>query len=222
MTDQSVRKEAILSRPAGKSREQILSAAERAFEANGFAQTTMDMVARGAGVAKGSIYNYFESKADLFGQVLANVLDNMEAEGLAIANSSRSASEKIAALIDSIFGMLDQAQSIGRVLLEAWALSSRAGSDDVAIKPQRELYTRWRKLIADIIAQGVREGEFPEHLEPQVGSAVYMAMTDGIIIHVILNVGLSITPELISGLKRGFIAALRNILPEQNEIKTNP
>ncbi|HHH75484.1 MAG TPA: TetR/AcrR family transcriptional regulator [Phycisphaerae bacterium] len=205
----------IVSRPPGKRRGQILAAAERAFDEYGYARTTMDMVAESAGVAKGSIYNYFKNKADLFGQVLSEALSELEASSLAIAGSSMGASEKIGALIEDIFRFIDQAESIGRVIIEAWALSSRQSSDDAAIAPQRKLYARWRELIAGILAQGVADGEFPEHLEPRIGSAVFLAMCDGMIIQVILNVGLEVSPELMSGMKRGFIAALRNIPPEQ-------
>lgn len=46
-------------------RAQILAAAARVFARKGFAAATMSAVAKEAGVAPGSIYNYFKSKSDL-------------------------------------------------------------------------------------------------------------------------------------------------------------
>lgn len=46
--------------------EQIIAGAERAFLESGYDLATMDSVARHAGVARGSVYNHFSSKEELF------------------------------------------------------------------------------------------------------------------------------------------------------------
>lgn len=46
--------------------ERILRAAIEEFQASGFDATTMDAIARRAGVAKGSFYQYFDDKRELF------------------------------------------------------------------------------------------------------------------------------------------------------------
>lgn len=46
-------------------RRRILSAALDCFEERGFAATRMEDIARSAGVAKGTIYNYFKGKEEL-------------------------------------------------------------------------------------------------------------------------------------------------------------
>ena len=61
-------------------RTQILNAAIKSFAARGFHRTTIHQVAREAGVADGTIYNYFENKTAL----LMAVLDPLnESEGRA-------------------------------------------------------------------------------------------------------------------------------------------
>ncbi|MBR0560316.1 TetR/AcrR family transcriptional regulator [Neokomagataea anthophila] len=47
-------------------REQILRGAEKVFLAHGYEGASMSHIAREAGVSKGTLYNHFTSKADLF------------------------------------------------------------------------------------------------------------------------------------------------------------
>ncbi|MDD3992786.1 MAG: TetR/AcrR family transcriptional regulator [Desulfobacterales bacterium] len=51
---------------ADEKRERLLREAARLFAERGFNQTDMAQLASRAGVAKGSIYNYFENKEDLY------------------------------------------------------------------------------------------------------------------------------------------------------------
>jgi AcrR family transcriptional regulator len=47
-------------------RDEIVAAAKKAFARNGFHATTIADIAKGAGLAYGSVYHYFDSKEDLF------------------------------------------------------------------------------------------------------------------------------------------------------------
>ena len=51
-------------------RDQILAAATRAFARAGFTATTLDDVAREAGITRAILYRHFESKAELYRAVL--------------------------------------------------------------------------------------------------------------------------------------------------------
>lgn len=65
MVRQSERREATIAA--------ILKAARKLFSARGFDATSMDEIAAGAGVAKGAVYHHFESKEEIFTQVLEGV-----------------------------------------------------------------------------------------------------------------------------------------------------
>ena len=51
-------------------RQQILDAAREVFTERGFARATTAEIARTAGIAEGTIYNYFGSKRDLFTELV--------------------------------------------------------------------------------------------------------------------------------------------------------
>src|SRR5215472_5648411 len=56
--------------PFGGKAETVLTAAKRAFLANGYGAVSMDMIAREAGVSKATVYAHFAGKEDLFGAVI--------------------------------------------------------------------------------------------------------------------------------------------------------
>lgn len=61
-------------------RDGILVAAAKAFQSLGFKKTSIDQIARAAGVAKGTIYLACQSKEDLFYQVLHREIRSWAAE----------------------------------------------------------------------------------------------------------------------------------------------
>lgn len=61
-------------------REAILDAAKASFVDNGYAATSMDMVAAKAGVSKATIYAHFQSKDELFGAMIRRRCDTLACE----------------------------------------------------------------------------------------------------------------------------------------------
>ena len=95
-------------KPTEERRRDILEAALQAFATKGFNDTTVDTVAQAAGVAKGTVYLYFDSKEHL---LLALKKDFMNGLTQAVADITAQAIEDFAAgkdvdyrdIIDDIF-----------------------------------------------------------------------------------------------------------------------
>jgi AcrR family transcriptional regulator len=77
------------------SRQKILDAAREVFFRDGFMAANLDEVAQLAGVAKGTLYRYFESKAELFVEVLAHNGEIFKERMYATANEGGTASERV-------------------------------------------------------------------------------------------------------------------------------
>ncbi|MEK0315255.1 TetR/AcrR family transcriptional regulator [Cohnella sp. 56] len=60
-------------------RKQVLEAAARSFAAFGYKATTMDRVAKTAGVGKGTIYTFFSNKEELFEQIVKDLIGELKA-----------------------------------------------------------------------------------------------------------------------------------------------
>jgi AcrR family transcriptional regulator len=66
--------------PRAERRAAILHGAARAFAASGFAHTSMDDVATACGVTKLIVYRHFESKEELYREILQQVFDQLGEE----------------------------------------------------------------------------------------------------------------------------------------------
>lgn len=58
-----------------EKRERIFKAAADAFARDGYANTNIKDIAKNAGISKGSIYDYFENKEDLYLSVCTNAIN---------------------------------------------------------------------------------------------------------------------------------------------------
>jgi AcrR family transcriptional regulator len=68
----------------------IVSAAGELFTVRGFAATSIDEIASGAGVAKGAVYHHFESKEQIFQRVFEQMTGALAAEVAASAAAGKS------------------------------------------------------------------------------------------------------------------------------------
>ncbi len=190
-------------------RGQIIAAAENVFEAKGFAAATMEAVAEQAGVSKGSLYNYFQSKHDLFGQVFSHAVTGAEADTEQIIRLDLSAAEKLQRLLDYWFERMGAFKRMGRLVLEFWVTASREGREGELASSFRAMYSRWRELVGSILSQGVEAGEFRQDFDTPVAASLIMAIMDGILMQAILEVGITIDQPFVGALKRAILVALR-------------
>ena len=62
-------------RSRGETRQRLLDSALAVFARNGYERATVDEIVREAGFSKGAFYVHFESKEDLFWEMLQERID---------------------------------------------------------------------------------------------------------------------------------------------------
>jgi AcrR family transcriptional regulator len=82
----------------GATRQRILDSAVRLFKAHGFEATTTRQIAVEAGIATGTLFNYFTSKE----AIVASVAE----EGLAKARAALNHTASVAALDEALFALV--------------------------------------------------------------------------------------------------------------------
>ena len=144
----------------GGSRPKILDAAREVFFRDGFMAANLDEVARGAGVAKGTLYRYFESKADLYVAVLAINGDEFERRMRATISPGLSAADQIRETSRFYFKHWTDNREYFQIF---WAIENQSVIGELppeVIEQVTKLWEQCLQILADVIESGVRSGEF--------------------------------------------------------------
>ncbi len=195
----------------GKSqqrKEEIISAGAVVFDAQGYAEATMEDVARQAGISKGSIYNYFRNKKDLFRQVFADVFAADEEVFSRISDSGAPTLEKISGLVEAWYQRLDEYVRIGRLLLEFWATAAREERAGEASNWLSSMYSQRREMLSQVLAEGIRRGEFDRQFDPSAAAALIISLLRGITVQAIIGAEPHLDRDFVDSVKRAVLNGL--------------
>ena len=164
-------------------RDELLDAAQRLFTRNGLAQTSVADIAAEAGVAKGSVYRYFDSKEALLSALKDRFFERMMARVTAVVAELPDAgfAELADAAIDTTTRQLfDEAE-----LVELWSQST----GDEFERGINQLATTYEQAIR----AAVEEGRV-DCADPRTTALLLLFAVEGTAVHAILN-GSGPTPD---------------------------
>lgn len=156
------------------TKARILEAAREAVALSGWQDAQIAVIAARAKVATGSVYRYFDSKADLYAQVLALVSQREVDVVGAIVDSEGPAAQR---LVDAIYAFSLRAMR-GRRLAYALIAEPCEPQIDAARLKYRAAVAH---QIARLIKQGVANGEFIEVDENLAASCVTGAFMEALV-----------------------------------------
>jgi TetR/AcrR family transcriptional regulator len=151
-------------------RESILEAAEEVFVEKGFAGSSMSEIAEKAGVAKSLIYHHFQSKEELWHQVIHqrfSMAGLLEKLGSVVSEQSTGSLVEIAAGADGFFQFLRR--NPGTVRMMNW-LDLEGGGP--APEPE-DLHIG----IVEAIRRMVEDGKLRPGVDPAVLPVLYMCLS---------------------------------------------
>jgi AcrR family transcriptional regulator len=136
---------------------EILDAALTVFSARGFAAAKLDDVAKEAGVSKGTLYLYFESKEALFEAMALELMRVPVMAQLDTIAKAETATEALRQLIQFMTRMLDDPR---RSALPKLIIAESAGFPELARIWLKTVIQPVRKRLAALIEAGIAQGEF--------------------------------------------------------------
>ena len=145
---------------------EILDAALKVFAGKGYAAARMEDIAQQAGVTKGTIYLYFESKEAVFKALvresLGSTIGKVTADVATFEGSSRF-------LIRMVLTTLARVLSEGdKVALPKIVIAESANFPWLAEFYRFEVIERGLSLMSGLVARGIERGEFralpPQHV----------------------------------------------------------
>jgi TetR/AcrR family fatty acid metabolism transcriptional regulator len=168
-------------------REEILTAALRVFARNGYAASRIEEVAKEAGIAKGSVYLYFDSREEL----LTAAFEGLGAQSAHLLDKALTgpgdAVERLAGLVRGIMHYLSRERDLSRVVLDLWSAGS--GSDSPI--DMAAMYAEYRTVIARLLEQAWDEGATLPPVDPSAHAAVIIGALDGCLLQSLLDPGVN-------------------------------
>ncbi|WP_459193242.1 TetR/AcrR family transcriptional regulator [Halosimplex sp. J119] len=155
---------------------EILEAAYRALCDHGYADLTMQDVAAEADTSTGLIHYYYDSKANLFSELLAHLYDRFTTE--LRSEPEGGPREHLAVLLDLL--LADSETTPGREFRTAMLEVNAQAPSDEAIRSQlaafdQALFERFR----EVLSAGVEAGAFDERVDPDAGAELLVTVVTG-------------------------------------------
>lgn len=145
-------------------REYILNAAREIFSQKGFAETTMEEIAERAEFGKGTIYNYFPSKQDLFFTLIEDGVNAIIQLTTSVANKDITPVEKIEQLFREQLRHFQENVGLFRIVhLENKCLE---------FKQIHKKTSQVRDIVLKIIEEGMAKGYLKKG-DPQMLRVMY-------------------------------------------------
>lgn len=153
-------------------RDAIYEGAVAVLAEHGLNGATMDRVAAAAGVAKGSLYNYFRSKDELLTFVHEKTIQPLLDANEEIAAGELAASEKLSAMVRNWRHYICEHRATFQMLIKN---SNCEGVLKEATLKKNQVVV---SLIAGIIEEGIESGEF-RPINSQYAGEMLLAASKG-------------------------------------------
>lgn len=144
--------------------EDVLAAAGEVFRRVGYAQATLEDVAHEVGISRATLYYYVGTKEELLVALLKDPIAQVTVSLEEVAARDIPAREKLAATLREYVRLLDEHPALFIFLSEnLHTVMSGPEADEI-----RANADRYGRILASVVADGMRAGEFRNDIRPQV------------------------------------------------------
>lgn len=143
----------------------ILDAAIKVFFEKGFHKAKMEDIAKEAGVGKGTIYEYFESKKDLFQEMIKCSIEKYIEKARKAISKKNTVKEKLIAFAEHHGMFLANHVDMTQIIITQPQILS-IDMKRWLMRGKMEIFT----LVKEIIEMGIEDGELRENLDADLAT----------------------------------------------------
>ena len=169
-------------------KQEIVQAAIKVFAKRGVANTRMVEIAEAAGIGKGTIYEYFKDKNEIFAESFQHFMNMTDS---VMGRSLFKTTDPVLKLKALITGWTEIINNFGfdylEIMFEFWAEGIRGSHDDgMGLIDLNKLYADYRAVIKAILDEGIRLGKFKK-IDTTLTASILIGAFDGIMLQWILD-----------------------------------
>ena len=143
-----------------QTRKAILEAAITLFETRGYEETSIEQLAKAAGIGKGTIYSYFRTKSEIFLAFCEEELDFLHKEINEKMDTKRPLLETLVEIFMINFQYVTHNRDFGRVYLREIVFPT-----ELTVKRSKEMDDRFIMFFMPFFEEAQKRGELRRDLE---------------------------------------------------------
>ncbi len=167
-----------------EKREQLVQAAIPIFAKYGFRDTKMSDIAIQADVGKGTLYEYFPSKDELFLHAFRVWFGYFAEQMQEIMETEKDPQRQILSFYTQYFATIESYRDMYQIYFDFWSELTRnplLNKQDIS-----DVYQSLRDLFTGILEDGVERKIF-RSMDAQVVSVAMIAMADGLLLQWLID-----------------------------------
>jgi AcrR family transcriptional regulator len=158
----------------------IGTAAIAVFRRRGYHATRMADIAEEAGTGKGTLYEYFRNKEDIFRFEFERYFAVFESGAAAAMAETDSPGARLLALVRFAFDHVREWEDHCAVYVDYFGSAQR---EDDPVFSLSKIYAAMEGVIGTLIEEGKAIGEFDESLDPAATAEILVSFFDGLVLH---------------------------------------
>ena len=183
----------VKGKPAGERKvrkraereDRILKAAEQLILTKGYARTTMDDIAAKADVSKGAVYLHYQTKDDIYFNIMAKALEIMRDMFREAADREESGLQKFRAIGYSFYEYTKKFPEYSNILYDVNSPkpSHALASEGICQSLNGEI----GKIMVMSIESGVKDGSIRSDVDPMAAAFIISSSLQGLLKNILSN-----------------------------------
>ncbi len=201
---------------AQETRRAILDAAEIVFQEHGVSRTSLDEIAKAAGVTRGAVYWHFTNKAALFDALIQRVFEPLEARLADLqSNCEGNPVDSLRTLALYFVDRVVNDPRYFRILEISWHKCEYVGEMATIRDKHLECGNRYLAICEEGFRLAQERGFLPLALAPRCAAMGMMAVVDGLVVNWTLDKTLfpldRFGPLIVDAYLNGLLTKTRNL-----------
>ena len=167
-----------------EKRSRLVQAAIPIFAKYTFREAKMNDVAISADVGKGTLYEYFDSKDELFLEIFKMWFAMLEAQIQDVISAVKDPAQQIIIFYDQYFATIEKYYETYYIYFDFWTELVR--NPKISSQEIKDVYQSLRSLMAGILEDGVNVGAF-KSMDTQNKSIQLLSMVDGLLLQWLMD-----------------------------------
>lgn len=174
-------------------REEILRAAQDLFHQRGYANTSLDDIARAVGIKREGLYYYFPNRTQILIEIIKPLGLQLRDRVKEILNSAGSPQEKIRQTVENHLMRFENRFAESKITLRDDYFSE----NELVLAEMGPIWDEYERLWIAIIVEGQEQGVFDGSLDPRLAHLGILGLCNWVARWYVPNQSLPV-PELIN------------------------